>query len=114
MEDEQRVVVTEVRIPFPALVVLMLKLAVAAIPALLLLSVLGWLGNSLIAGFRLANQSAVPSVIEEAVPPRLVDDGSADAALSMCNSSGGSTDDCMETKGFAWDQGRSKWLRRVR
>jgi hypothetical protein len=48
-EDERReVVVTDIRMPFLSMVVFLVKLAVAAIPAMIILSVIGALVTALI------------------------------------------------------------------
>ena len=44
---EQKVVVTDVRIPFVSMVVLMVKLTIASIPALIILTIFG----AIVAGF---------------------------------------------------------------
>jgi hypothetical protein len=50
MADEKReVVVTDVKIPFWSMVVLMVKWAIAAIPALIILLVIGALASTVIA-----------------------------------------------------------------
>ncbi len=43
LKDEREVVITDVRIPMGSLVVLLVKLAIASIPALLILCVIGFL-----------------------------------------------------------------------
>jgi len=48
-DDKHEVAVTDVRIPFWSLVVLMVKLAVAAIPAMIILLVIGSVVSMLIA-----------------------------------------------------------------
>jgi hypothetical protein len=52
MEDTapQRVVVVDIKMPFASMVVLMVKWAVAAIPALIILMILGALFSSVIVG----------------------------------------------------------------
>lgn len=48
--DHERVVVTDIRMPFWSMVVFMVKAAIAAIPALLLLSIFGALVTALLGG----------------------------------------------------------------
>jgi hypothetical protein len=48
-DDKREVVVTDVRIPFLSMVVLMVKWAVAAIPALIILLVIGAVASMVIA-----------------------------------------------------------------
>ncbi len=43
--DKQEVVVTDIQIPFISMVILMVKLAIASIPALIILSVFGMLAT---------------------------------------------------------------------
>jgi len=43
--DNQEIVVTDIQIPFWSMVVLMVKLAVASIPALFILSIFGMLAS---------------------------------------------------------------------
>ena len=47
-DERQRVVVTDVRMPFTSMVVLLVKLAIAAIPALIILSVIGALVTAIL------------------------------------------------------------------
>ncbi len=46
----QEIVVTDVRIPFLSMVVLMIKWAIASIPALIILSIIGAIIGALIGG----------------------------------------------------------------
>ena len=48
-DDKREVVVTDVKIPFWSMVVLMVKWAVAAIPALIILLVIGTVASTVIA-----------------------------------------------------------------
>jgi hypothetical protein len=43
--EKQQVIVTDIEIPFWSMVVLMVKLAIASIPALIILSILGTLAT---------------------------------------------------------------------
>lgn len=43
--NKQEVIVTDIQIPFWSMVVLMVKLAIASIPALIILSILGMLAS---------------------------------------------------------------------
>ena len=43
--DKQEVIVTDIQIPFTSMVVLMVKLAIASIPALFILSMFGMLAS---------------------------------------------------------------------
>jgi hypothetical protein len=47
-DERQRVVVTDVKMPFTSMVVFLVKLAIAAIPALIILSVLGALVTAIL------------------------------------------------------------------
>lgn len=47
---DQRVVVTDVQIPFTSMVVLLVKWALAAIPALIILGVIGFSATMIMAG----------------------------------------------------------------
>jgi len=48
-EDEhQRVVVTDIKMPFASMVVFLVKLAIAAIPAMIILSVIGALVTAIL------------------------------------------------------------------
>lgn len=49
--DKQEVVVTDIQIPFTSMVVLLVKVAVASIPALFILSVVGMLVSALFGVF---------------------------------------------------------------
>ena len=48
-DDRQEVVVTDVKIPFLSMVVLMVKWAIAAIPALIILLVIGAVASAVMA-----------------------------------------------------------------
>jgi hypothetical protein len=47
-DEARRVVVTDVRMPFASMVVFLVKLAIAAIPAMIILSVIGALAAALL------------------------------------------------------------------
>jgi len=49
--DKQEIVVTDIQIPFWSMVVLMVKLAIASIPALFILSVFGMLAAGIFGMF---------------------------------------------------------------
>ena len=51
MSDNNRVVVTDIQIPFISMVVLLVKWAIAAIPAIIILAILGSVVTGLMAGF---------------------------------------------------------------
>ena len=51
MSEQNRVVVTDVQIPFTSMVILLVKWAIAAIPAIFILALLGSLAMGLMAGF---------------------------------------------------------------
>jgi hypothetical protein len=50
-DDRQRVVVTDIKMPFTSMVVFLVKLAIAAIPAMIILSLIGALVTALIGAF---------------------------------------------------------------
>ena len=50
-DDRQRVVVTDIKMPFASMVVFLVKLAIAAIPAMIILSLIGALVTALIGAF---------------------------------------------------------------
>ena len=50
-DERQRVVVTDIKMPFTSMVVFLVKLAIAAIPAMILLSLIGALVTALIGAF---------------------------------------------------------------
>ena len=51
MEDQTPVVITDVRIPFGSMVVLLIKLAIAAVPALIFLTLIASLLVLLLGGY---------------------------------------------------------------
>jgi len=47
-DEQQRVVVTDIKMPFTSMVVFLVKLAIAAIPAMIILSVIGAIVTALL------------------------------------------------------------------
>lgn len=50
-EERRKVVVVDIQMPFVSIVILMVKWAIAAIPALIIISLLGMLFTGLMSGF---------------------------------------------------------------
>jgi hypothetical protein len=92
MADQQQVTVVDVRIPFGSMVVLLFKVALAAIPAMILLAVAAAILSSVVGAALLG---MIPQVMRlpQAMPPvagkNLSDKEKCEAA---CDSTGGGVD----------------------
>ncbi len=59
MSNEDRVIVTDIQMPFFSMVIFMVKWAVAAIPALFILATMGSIFSSLISGLLFGPQGGI-------------------------------------------------------